>query len=80
MGVLFDTAQKVSDLLYEFAEAAVYLNGEVRDVYVEAVRDAIPKVEVNLKEGVGMDDVKGLIKGVPREWPRVRASWARASS
>lgn len=64
MGVLFDTAQKVSDLLYEFAEAAVYLNREVWDVYVEAVRDAIPKVEVNLKDGVGMDDVKGLVKGV----------------
>lgn len=62
MTVLFDTAQKVSDLLYEFAEAAVYLNREVWDVYIEAVRDAIPKV--NLKDGVGMDDVKGLVKGV----------------
>ncbi|MER6325259.1 RNase A-like domain-containing protein [Streptomyces coelicoflavus] len=64
MTVLFDTAQKVGDLLDEFAEAAVYLNGEVWDVYVEAVRDAIPKVEVNLKDGVGMDDVKGLVKGL----------------
>ncbi|WP_328563761.1 RNase A-like domain-containing protein [Streptomyces coelicoflavus] len=64
MTVLFDTAQKVSDLLYDFAEAAVYLNGEVWDVYVEAVRDAIPKVEVNLKDGVGVDDVKGLVKGL----------------
>ncbi|WP_409469022.1 RNase A-like domain-containing protein [Streptomyces sp. HC307] len=64
MTVLFDIAQKVSDLLYEFAEAAVYVNGEVWDVYVEAIKDAIPKVEVNLKDGVGMDDVKGLIKGV----------------
>ncbi|GAA0645437.1 hypothetical protein GCM10009535_23680 [Streptomyces thermocarboxydovorans] len=66
MTVLFDTAQKISDLLYDFAEAAVYLNGEVWDVYVEAVKDAIPKVEVNLKDGVGMDDVKGLIKGVAK--------------
>ncbi|MER7478120.1 RNase A-like domain-containing protein [Streptomyces sp. NPDC126510] len=66
MTVLFDTAQKVSDLLYEFAEAAVYLNREVWDVYIEAVRDAIPKVEVNLKDGVGMDDVKGLVKGVAK--------------
>ncbi|MEU2494623.1 RNase A-like domain-containing protein [Streptomyces sp. NPDC007883] len=66
MTVLFDTAQKVSDLLYEFAEAAVYLNREVWDVYIEAVRDAIPKVEVNLKDGVGMDDVKGLLKGVAK--------------
>lgn len=64
MTVLFDTAKKVSDLLYEFAEAAVYLNREVWDVYVEAVREAIPKVEVNLKDGVGVDDVTGLVKGV----------------
>ncbi|MEV7995025.1 RNase A-like domain-containing protein [Streptomyces sp. NPDC086077] len=64
ISVLFDTAQKVGGLLYDFAEAAVYLNGEVWDVYIEAVRDAIPKVEVNLKDGVGMDDVKGLVKGV----------------
>ncbi len=64
MTVLFDTATKVADLLYEFAEAAVYINHEVWEVYKEAIRDAIPKVEVNLKDGVGMDDVKGLIKGV----------------
>ncbi|WP_240967876.1 RNase A-like domain-containing protein [Streptomyces composti] len=66
MTVLFDTAQKIGDLLYDYAEAAVYLNGEVWDVYVEAVKDAIPKVEVNLKDGVGLDDVKGLIKGVAK--------------
>ncbi|MEU9589303.1 RNase A-like domain-containing protein [Streptomyces sp. NPDC048219] len=66
MSVLFDTARKISDLLREFAEAAVYLNREVWDVYVEAVRDAIPKVEVNLKDGVGMDDVKGLVKGLAK--------------
>ncbi|MFF3289336.1 RNase A-like domain-containing protein [Streptomyces sp. NPDC003023] len=64
MTVLFDTAQKVSDLLYQFAEAAVYVNHEVWEVYKDAVREAVPKVEVNLKDGVGMDDVKGLIKGV----------------
>ncbi|WP_243766452.1 hypothetical protein [Streptomyces sp. GC420] len=64
MTVLFDTAQKVGDLLYEFAEAAVYLNGEVWDVYIKAVRDALPKIDVDLKDGVGMDDVKGLLKGV----------------
>ncbi|MFF0534453.1 RNase A-like domain-containing protein [Streptomyces coelicoflavus] len=64
MTVLFDTARKVSGLLGEFAEAAVYVNGEVWDVYIEAVRDAIPKVEVNLKDGVGVDDVKGLVKGL----------------
>lgn len=61
--VLFDTARKVSDLLHDFAQAAVHLNREVWDVYVEAVRDAIPRVEFNLKDGVGKDDVKGLIKG-----------------
>lgn len=66
MTVLFDTARKVGDLLYEFAEAAVYLNSEVWDVYVEAVRDAIPRVEVNLKDGVGMDDVTGLVKGLAK--------------
>lgn len=64
MTVLFDTARTVGELLHEFAEAAVYLNGEVWDVYLEAVRDAIPKVEVNLKDGVGLDDVKGLVKGL----------------
>ncbi|GHE64050.1 hypothetical protein QWL27_27665 [Streptomyces thermocarboxydus] len=64
MTVLFDMARKVGDLLYEFAEAAVYLNGEVWDLYLEAVREAIPKIEVNLKDGVGMDDVKGLVKGL----------------
>ncbi|MEV4975801.1 RNase A-like domain-containing protein [Streptomyces scopuliridis] len=64
MTVLFDTAQKVSELLYAFAEAAVYINREVWDVYTDAIREAIPKIEVNLKDGVGMDDVKGLIKGV----------------
>jgi hypothetical protein len=52
------------DAMRHYAEAAVYLNREVWDVYIEAVRDAIPKVEVNLKDGVGMDDVKGLVKGV----------------
>ncbi|MFF8845751.1 RNase A-like domain-containing protein [Streptomyces sp. NPDC015127] len=64
MTVLFDTAQKVSDLLYQFAEAAVYINHEVWEVYKDAIREAIPKVELNLKDGVGMDDLKGLVKGV----------------
>ncbi|WP_330239211.1 RNase A-like domain-containing protein [Streptomyces sp. NBC_00525] len=64
MTVLFDTAQKVGDLLYQFAEAAVYVNGAVWDVYWEAVEEAVPKIDVDLKDGVGMDDVKGLIKGV----------------
>ncbi|MFI1398851.1 RNase A-like domain-containing protein [Streptomyces sp. NPDC020681] len=72
MTVLFDTAVKVSDLLYEFAQAAVDLNGKVWDIYMEAVREAVGKID--LSDGVGMDDVKegaktagrflkGLVKG-----------------
>ncbi|MEU0335832.1 RNase A-like domain-containing protein [Streptomyces sp. NPDC006193] len=64
MTVLFDTAQEVSDLLREFAEVAVYLNREVWDVYVKAVREAIPELEFDLKDGVGMDDLKGVAKGL----------------
>ncbi|MFF5339102.1 hypothetical protein ACFY4H_00115 [Streptomyces althioticus] len=59
-------ARKAGDLLYEFADATVYLNAEVWDIYIGAVRDAVPKVEVevDLKDGVGVDDVKGLVKGL----------------
>ncbi len=66
MAVLFDTAEKVGNLLHDFAEAAVYINREVWEVYTDAIRDAIPKIEVNLKDGVGMDDLKGLVKGVAK--------------
>ncbi|MGW7412503.1 RNase A-like domain-containing protein [Streptomyces sp. NPDC054863] len=66
MAVLFDTAKKIGDLLYAFAEAAVYINHEVHEIYMDAVRDAIPKIEVDLKDGLGMDDVKGLFKGLAK--------------
>ncbi|CAL9452974.1 RNase A-like domain-containing protein [Streptomyces sp. enrichment culture] len=66
MAVLFDTAQKVGGLLYDFAEAAVYINHEVWEVYRAAVLDALPKIEVDLKDGVGMDDVKGFVKGLAK--------------
>jgi hypothetical protein len=64
MSVLFDTARKVSDLLYEFAEAAVDLNGKVWDIYMEAVRVAVGKID--LSDGLGMDDVKEGAKTVGR--------------
>lgn len=64
MTVLFDTATKVSDLLYEFAEAAADLNGKVRDIYMDAVREAVGKI--NLSDGVGADDVKEGVKSAGR--------------
>ncbi|TQK52439.1 hypothetical protein FBY35_2874 [Streptomyces sp. SLBN-118] len=56
MTVLFDTAKEVSDQLYEFAQAAVDLNGKVWDIYMEAVREAVGKID--LSDGLDMDDVK----------------------
>ncbi|MEU9337780.1 RNase A-like domain-containing protein [Streptomyces sp. NPDC048290] len=56
MTVLFDSAKKISDLLRDFAEAAVDLNGKVWDIYVEAVRDAVGQID--LSDGIGLDDVK----------------------
>ncbi|MGP4088765.1 RNase A-like domain-containing protein [Streptomyces sp. KR55] len=64
MTVLFDTARKVSDLLREFAEAAVELNGKVWDIYMEAVREAVGKID--LSDGVDLNDVKEGAKGVGR--------------
>ncbi|MFB7272300.1 hypothetical protein [Streptomyces sp. NPDC056244] len=66
MTVLFDTAQTVSDLLYEFAEAAVYLNHEVYEVYKQAIRDTLPSIDVNFKDGVDAKDVAGIFKGVAK--------------
>ncbi|GEM_PF-3434726 len=62
MTVLFDTAKKIGDLLYEYAQAAVTLNGDVWDVYMDAVREALPKID--LKDGLDFGDVKGFVKGV----------------
>jgi hypothetical protein len=64
MTVLFDTAKKISDLLREFAEAAVELNGKVWDIYMEAVKQAVGNID--LSDGVDLNDVKEGAKGVGR--------------
>lgn len=64
MTVLFDTAMKISDLLYDFAEAAVDLNGKVWDIYMRAVREALGKID--LSDGVDGEDVKEGAKAVGR--------------
>ncbi|MFD3617677.1 RNase A-like domain-containing protein [Streptomyces sp. NPDC058676] len=64
MTVLFDTAMKISDLLREFAEAAVELNGKVWDIYMEAVKQAVG--DIDLSDGVDLNDVKEGAKGVGR--------------
>ncbi|MFI9581007.1 RNase A-like domain-containing protein [Streptomyces sp. NPDC052236] len=69
MTALHDTAMKLGDELYEFAEAAVDLNGKVWDIYMEAVREAVGKID--LSDGVGMDDVKEGAKGAVKMFGRV---------
>ncbi|WP_329221572.1 hypothetical protein OG352_31375 [Streptomyces sp. NBC_01485] len=64
MSVLFDSAKKISDLLREFAEAAVELNGKVWDIYFEAVKQAVGNID--LSDGLDMDDVKEGAKTVGR--------------
>ncbi|GAA1231444.1 MULTISPECIES: RNase A-like domain-containing protein [Streptomyces] len=64
MSVLFDTAMKISDLLREFAEAAVYVNGEVWDIYFDAVKKAVG--DIDLSDGVDLKDLKEGAKGVGR--------------
>ncbi|MFG2128520.1 RNase A-like domain-containing protein [Streptomyces sp. NPDC048751] len=64
MTVLFDSAKKISDLLREFAEAAVDLNGKVWDIYMEAVKQAVGNID--LSDGVDLNDVKEGAKGVGR--------------
>ncbi|MGW0766034.1 RNase A-like domain-containing protein [Streptomyces sp. NPDC002676] len=64
MSVLFDSAKKISDLLYEFAEAAVELNGKVWDIYFAAVKQAVGNID--LSDGVDLEDVKEGAKAVGR--------------
>ena len=64
MTVLFDTARKVSDLLYDFAEATVDLNGKVWDIYMKAVREAVGKID--LSDGLDVRDAKEGAKAVGR--------------
>ncbi|MGW0465130.1 RNase A-like domain-containing protein [Streptomyces sp. NPDC003027] len=60
--VLSDTSRKISDLLREFAEAAVELNEKVYDEYLDAVKKAL--LDIDLKDGFDVKDVKGLVKGL----------------
>ncbi|MFE9117784.1 RNase A-like domain-containing protein [Streptomyces sp. NPDC007172] len=64
MTVLFDSAMKISDLLRAFAEAAVYVNGEVWDVYQEAIKQAVG--DLDLSDGIDLKDVKEGVKGIGR--------------
>ncbi|MGW4385679.1 RNase A-like domain-containing protein [Streptomyces sp. NPDC004685] len=64
MAVLFDTAMKISDLLREFAEAAVYVDGKVWEVYFDAVKKAVG--DIDLSDGVDFKDLKEGVKGVGR--------------
>ncbi|MFE6227174.1 RNase A-like domain-containing protein [Streptomyces sp. NPDC057854] len=62
LAVLADTSRKVSELLRDFAEAAAELNAKVYDEYLEAVKKAV--LDVDLKDGFDLKDVKGIFKGV----------------
>ncbi|MEU9097157.1 RNase A-like domain-containing protein [Streptomyces sp. NPDC048361] len=63
MSVLFDSAMKISDLLRAFAEAAVYVNGEVWDVYFAAIKKAVGDIDLS---HIDLKDVKEGIKGFGR--------------
>ncbi|SES07787.1 hypothetical protein SAMN04487983_103054 [Streptomyces sp. yr375] len=78
MSVLFDSAKKISDVLREFAEAAVELNGKVWDVYFEAVKQAVGKID--LSDGLDMDDVKEGAKTVGRVMKGIFTAGAELSA
>ncbi|ANP48253.1 hypothetical protein J2Z21_003766 [Streptomyces griseochromogenes] len=69
MSVLFDSAKKISDLLREFAEAAVELNGKVWDIYFEAVKQAVGNID--LSDGLDLEDVEEGAKTVTKTVGRV---------
>ncbi|MFJ6937086.1 RNase A-like domain-containing protein [Streptomyces sp. NPDC101132] len=77
MTVLMDTAKKISDILREYAEAAVELNGDIWDEYVEAAKEAAKEVikDVNLKDGVDVKDAWGLIKGIGKSAKNLLLEW-----
>ncbi|MFV0128253.1 RNase A-like domain-containing protein [Streptomyces sp. HMX112] len=60
MAVLWDTTQQVSKTMREFAEAAEEMVRDVHRIYRQAAFEALP----NIKDGVGMDDLKQLGKGL----------------
>ncbi|MEU3045643.1 RNase A-like domain-containing protein [Streptomyces sp. NPDC006984] len=62
LAVLSDTSREVSDLLREFAEAAVELNHDVYEEYVEAVKKAV--MDIDLRDGFDLKDAKGIVKGI----------------
>ncbi|MFI0239077.1 RNase A-like domain-containing protein [Streptomyces sp. NPDC016845] len=64
MAVLHDTAMKISDLLHDYAEAAVDLNGDVWDIYYKAVKQAVG--DIDFSDGVDLKDLKEGAKGVGR--------------
>ncbi|WP_172624855.1 RNase A-like domain-containing protein [Streptomyces griseofuscus] len=64
MSVLFDSGEKISDLLRELAEAAVDLNHKVWNIYFAAVKQAVKSIDFS--DGFDMDDVKAGVKTVGR--------------
>lgn len=64
MSALFDTAEKIAQLLRLYGDEAVTLNHDVHVVYTDAVKDAIPKIKVDLGDGLDLGDVKGVFKGI----------------
>ncbi|MFF8606224.1 RNase A-like domain-containing protein [Streptomyces sp. NPDC015346] len=58
--VLWDTTQEVSQALRAFAEAAETMRNEVWRIFKKAIWDALP----HIKDGIGMDDVKKIGKGL----------------
>ncbi|MGK5631162.1 RNase A-like domain-containing protein [Streptomyces sp. URMC 123] len=64
LAVITDTCNVVSDALRLFSEAARDLNHDLWRIFRKALMDALPKLDVDLKDGVDMGDVKGAVKGI----------------